>query len=57
MNKKIFNIGRLFSILAVMALTLTACEKDDPKPNEKEQGAQLQERTVEPDVPVVQPVY
>ena len=29
MNKKIFNIGRLFSILAVMALTLTACEKDD----------------------------
>ncbi len=29
MNKKLFNIGRLFSILALMALTLTACQKDD----------------------------
>lgn len=45
-------------LILLPALTLlTACEKDDPKPNEKEQGAQLQERTVEPDVPVVQPVY
>jgi hypothetical protein len=29
MNKKIFNIGRWFSILAIVGLTLTACEKDD----------------------------
>jgi hypothetical protein len=29
MNKKLFNIGRLFSILAVVAFMLTACEKDD----------------------------
>ena len=29
MNKKIFNIGRLFSILAMVTLMLTACEKDD----------------------------
>lgn len=29
MNKKIFNIGRLFSFIALAALTLTACEKDD----------------------------
>ena len=25
MNKKLFNIGRLFSILAVVAFMLTAC--------------------------------
>lgn len=29
MNKKIFNIGRLFSFALLAALTLTACEKDD----------------------------
>lgn len=29
MNKKIFNIARLFSILALVAFTLTACEKDE----------------------------
>ncbi len=29
MNKKLFNIGRLFSLLAIVAFTFTACEKDD----------------------------
>ena len=29
MNKKLFNIGRFLSFLAVLALLLTACEKDD----------------------------
>ena len=29
MKKELFNIGRWFSILAMVALTLTACEKDD----------------------------
>lgn len=29
MNKKLFNIGRSLSLLAVLALLLTACEKDD----------------------------
>ena len=29
MNKKLFNIGRSLSFLAVLALLLTACEKDD----------------------------
>lgn len=29
MNKKLFNIGRSLSFLAVFALLLTACEKDD----------------------------
>lgn len=29
MKKKIFNIGWMFSLLAVAALTLTSCEKDD----------------------------
>ena len=29
MNNKLFNIGRCFSFLALIAFTLTACEKDD----------------------------
>jgi len=29
MNKKIFNIGRWFSVLAIVGIILTACEKDD----------------------------
>ena len=29
MNKKIFNIGRLFSLLALTSFVLTSCEKDD----------------------------
>ena len=33
MNKKLFNIGRFLSFLAVLALLLTACEEKDDKSN------------------------